>query len=58
VVEVEGVPQPAPAPRFGATPASLDRPPPAPGEHTDDVLAELGYGPEERIALRSAGTVT
>jgi alpha-methylacyl-CoA racemase len=57
VVEVEGVPQPAPAPRFGATPATLDRPPPAPGEHTDEVLAELGYGPEERIALRAAGTV-
>jgi alpha-methylacyl-CoA racemase len=57
VVEVEGVPQPAPAPRFGATPAALDRPPPAPGEHTDEVLAELGYGPEERIALRAAGTV-
>ena len=57
VVEVEGVPQPAPAPRFGTTPATLDRPPPAPGEHTDEVLAELGYGPEERIALRSAGTV-
>jgi alpha-methylacyl-CoA racemase len=57
VVEVEGVPQPAPAPRFSATPAVLDRPPPAPGEHTDEVLAGLGYAPGEIASLRSAGAV-
>ena len=57
VVEVEGVPQPAPAPRFSATPGRLDRPPPAPGEHTAAVLAEAGYGPDEVAALRAGGTV-
>jgi alpha-methylacyl-CoA racemase len=57
VVEVGGVPQPAPAPRFGATPATLDRPPPAPGEHTDEVLAGLGYTPDEIDALRATGAV-
>jgi alpha-methylacyl-CoA racemase len=57
VVEVEGLLQPAPAPRFGATPAALDRPPPAPGEHTDEVLAGLGYTPDEIAALRSMGAV-
>jgi alpha-methylacyl-CoA racemase len=57
VVEVEGVPQPAPAPRFGATPATLDRPPPAPGEHTDEVLAGLGYAADEIAALRETGAV-
>jgi alpha-methylacyl-CoA racemase len=57
VVEIEGVPQPSPAPRFSATPASLDRPPPAPGEHTDEVLAGLGYAPDEIESLRSAGAV-
>jgi alpha-methylacyl-CoA racemase len=57
VVEVEGVPQPAPAPRFSATPAVLHRPPPAPGEHTDEVLAGLGYAPGEIASLRSAGAV-
>lgn len=57
VVEPDGVPQPAPAPRFSATPATLDRPPPEPGEHTDDVLAELGYGPEAVAALRDGGAV-
>jgi alpha-methylacyl-CoA racemase len=57
VVEVEGVPQPAPAPRFSATPGRLDRPPPAPGEHTAAVLAEAGYGPDEIAALRAGGAV-
>jgi alpha-methylacyl-CoA racemase len=57
VVEVDGVPQPAPAPRFAATPATLDRPPPSPGEHTDQLLAEAGYAPGEAAALRAAGTV-
>ena len=57
VVELEGVLQPAPAPRFGATPATLDRPPPAPGEHTDEVLAGLGYTAHEIAALRETGAV-
>ena len=39
-VEVGGVTQPAPAPRFDRTPGAVRRPPPAPGEHTDEVLAE------------------
>jgi alpha-methylacyl-CoA racemase len=57
VFELDGVPQPAPAPRFSATPAVLDRPPPEPGEHTDEVLAELGYAVAEAKALRDAGVV-
>ena len=37
--------QPRPAPRFSATPAELREPSsPAHGQHTDDVLAELGWG--------------
>jgi alpha-methylacyl-CoA racemase len=57
VVEVDGVPQPAPAPRFSATPAALDRPPAAAGEHTDAVLTELGFGGDELVALRDAGVL-
>jgi alpha-methylacyl-CoA racemase len=52
-----GVPQPAPAPRFGRTPVSAPRPAPAPGAHTDEVLAEAGLGPDEVAALRSGGAV-
>ncbi|MGC5028665.1 CaiB/BaiF CoA transferase family protein [Micromonospora sp. DT229] len=53
----EGVRQPAPAPRFSGSPTSVRRPPPWPGEHTDEVLDEIGY-PAQRVAqLRAAGTV-
>jgi alpha-methylacyl-CoA racemase len=40
-VERDGITQPAPAPRFGRTPAALRLPPPWPGEHTAEILAEL-----------------
>jgi crotonobetainyl-CoA:carnitine CoA-transferase CaiB-like acyl-CoA transferase len=40
---------------FGVTPASIRRPPPRLGEHTDEVLEEvLGLDTAERTRLRSA----
>jgi alpha-methylacyl-CoA racemase len=57
VVEVDGVPQPSPAPRFSGTPAVVDRPAPEAGEHTDEVLAGLGYGPDAVSELRASGAV-
>jgi alpha-methylacyl-CoA racemase len=56
-VEHGGVVQPAPAPRFSRTPAELDRPAPRPGEHSDEILAELGYTLGEVEALRAAGSI-
>ncbi|MBC8642370.1 CoA transferase [Caballeronia sp. EK] len=56
-VENDGVMQPAPAPRFSRTPGAIQRPPPAPGENTDDVLADWGFTPEELSALREAGAI-
>jgi len=41
--------------RLSDTPPTYRLPPPRLGEHTDAVLAELGYGGEEVEALRSAG---
>jgi len=41
-VEVEGVVQPAPAPRFSATPGAIQGPAPAIGAHTDAALADWG----------------
>ncbi|MFT6590081.1 MAG: crotonobetainyl-CoA:carnitine CoA-transferase CaiB-like acyl-CoA transferase [Rhodoferax sp.] len=43
--------------RLMATPPVLTRPPPALGEHTDEVLAGLGLGAADIAALRAAGTV-
>ena len=53
VIEVDGVPQPAPAPRFSGTPAVLDRLAPEAGEHTDEILRELGIAAAEIEQLRA-----
>jgi alpha-methylacyl-CoA racemase len=42
-LEIDGVLQPAPAPRFSETPSQLKSPPPLPGADTDEILRELGY---------------
>ncbi|MGD9703699.1 MAG: CaiB/BaiF CoA transferase family protein [Acidimicrobiia bacterium] len=57
-VERGGIVQPAPAPRFDRTPNTLDRLPPRPGEHTDEVLREIGYDATAIAELLEAGTVT
>ena len=56
-VEVAGMTQPAPAPRFSRTPGSIRRPPPHPGQHTDEVLGEYGFGAGELEKLRASGAV-
>ncbi|MGD9946640.1 MAG: CaiB/BaiF CoA transferase family protein [Burkholderiaceae bacterium] len=43
--------------RFDGQRPALQRPPPAHGEHTDQVLAELGLSAQRIAALRQAGTV-
>lgn len=45
------------AARFSATPASIRRPAPMLGEHTDAVLAEIGYTAAEIADLRSQGAI-
>ncbi|MCX7621791.1 MAG: CoA transferase [Acidimicrobiales bacterium] len=40
---------------FGGSLVPPPRPTPAPGEHTEDVLAELGFDAEQIDALRAAG---
>jgi crotonobetainyl-CoA:carnitine CoA-transferase CaiB-like acyl-CoA transferase len=41
--------------RFSASPSSIRRMPPGLGEHSAEVLAEAGYGPQEIEALFAAG---
>ena len=57
-VEIGGVLQAAPAPRFSRTPGAISRPPASPGEHTADILADwLDTTPDEMAELRSTGAV-
>jgi alpha-methylacyl-CoA racemase len=56
-VDHGGITQPAPAPRFGRTATALGRTPPAPGDHTDEVLGDLSYGPAEIERLRERSVV-
>ncbi len=51
-IEIAGVMQPAPAPRFSRTPASVSSPPPHAGQHTEEVLASLGLSNDEILELR------
>ncbi len=48
------IPPPA---RFSATPASVRRPAPLPGQHTHEVLAEAGLTHEQIAALAEAGVL-
>ena len=56
-VEVGGVLQPAPAPRFSKTPSAHPTAATAPGAHTDEILLERGMSEASIAALRSAGAV-
>ena len=57
IVERDGVPQPAPAPRFSRTPGEITRPAPWPGQHTDEALADWGVDAGEITKLREAGAI-
>ena len=57
-VEVGGVVQPAPAPRFSVTPSEISKPPSAPGEDTDRVLKDWGFNEEEVASLQGNNVVT
>ena len=56
-VRKDGLLQPAPAPRFGGTPAKLSLQPPLPGEHTTQGLASWGIDPARIDSLRKSGAI-
>jgi crotonobetainyl-CoA:carnitine CoA-transferase CaiB-like acyl-CoA transferase len=61
VVEFPGLERPAPVPRapvwLSETPGTIRRRAPLVGEHTDAILAELGYGRDAIAELRRNGVV-
>jgi alpha-methylacyl-CoA racemase len=56
-VEVAGVVQPRPAPRFSRTPAEIQRPPARPGEHTEEALRDWGVSADRIVTLKDAGAI-
>ncbi len=55
-VEIDGVVQPAPAPRFSRTPSSVASPPVVAGTHTRDALAD--WGVKDVDGLLAAGVIS
>ncbi|HET6794897.1 MAG TPA: CaiB/BaiF CoA-transferase family protein [Acidimicrobiales bacterium] len=56
-IEVAGLRQPAPAPRFSRTPGEVARPASHPGQHTDAILSDWGFDQSDISKLRDAGAV-
>jgi alpha-methylacyl-CoA racemase len=56
-VEVAGVTQPAPAPRFSATPGAIQGPPPAIGGANVQGLRDWGFGDQRIAELQSKGVI-
>ena len=56
-VEVAGVTQPAPAPRFSATPGAIQGPPPKIGADNDAALGDWGFSAEAIADLKAQGAL-
>jgi alpha-methylacyl-CoA racemase len=56
-VEVAGIRQPGPAPRFSRTEPEIASPPPHAGQHTDEILAAAGFDADRVAKLRQAGAI-
>ncbi len=57
-VQVGGQTQPAPAPRFAATPSDIPSPPKSPGADSDALLSELGHDASAITDLRAKGVIS
>jgi alpha-methylacyl-CoA racemase len=56
-IEIAGMTQPAPAPRFSRTPPVVERPPAHAGQHSAEVLAAWGFAEAEIRALRESKAI-
>jgi alpha-methylacyl-CoA racemase len=56
-VEVDGVIQPGPAPRFSRTKAKVQRGPAKAGQHTAEALADWGFAAGDLDTMRKAGVI-
>ena len=56
-IEVDGMIQPAPAPRFSRTPAEVRHGGHDTGQDTDEVLAAMGFAEQEIAGLKESGSI-
>lgn len=56
-LEIAGVPQARPAPRFSRTEPEIPAPPAHPGQHSDAILSDAGFSDSEIAELREAAIV-
>jgi alpha-methylacyl-CoA racemase len=56
-IEVDGMTQPAPAPRFSRTPAEVRHGGHDTGQDTDEVLAAMGFAEQEIAGLKESGSI-
>ncbi len=56
-VEVDGVVQPGPAPRFSRTKVEVQGPPPTAGQHSEQILGAFGFDTNDIAALKSSGAI-
>ncbi len=56
-IEVGGIVQPGPAPRFSGSSSGRPRPPRKPGADGEAILSDLGYSPTEISQLRREGVL-
>ena len=56
-IDIAGIKQPAPAPRFSRTATATPTPPAHPGQHSREILADWGFVPAQIDALLAIGAV-
>ena len=56
-IDIDGVTQPAPTPRYSATPGAVRSPPPEIGQHTESALSDWGIDGAEVAELEAAGAI-
>ncbi|MEL6982135.1 MAG: CaiB/BaiF CoA-transferase family protein, partial [Actinomycetota bacterium] len=57
-VEVGGLTQAGPAPRFSRTSPEITRPAPHPGQHSDEILGQFGFDGDDIAKLHDTGAVS
>jgi alpha-methylacyl-CoA racemase len=56
-IELDGIVQPAPAPRFSRTPSKVEHGSHGAGQDTDAVLSAMGFGEQELASLKASGSI-